>query len=112
MKLIEQDHNPVTGITTQYWLRQDGKVTVRGVQDAEPILDANQQQFNAHASKGRRDYGEGGGFGEQVARIPAGLVEQILQTDGVNLQTCDVKTLNRYLNSSEYAKLRTAPGRL
>ena len=93
MKLIEQDTCEVSGLTTSYWLRQDGKITVQVTQDAEPILDGNRQQFNAHSSKGRRDYGEGGAFGTQVARIPQGVVSEVLMKTGVNLQTCDVKTL-------------------
>ena len=112
MKLIEEDTCPVSGLTTSYWLRQDGKVTVQVSQDADPIFEANQVQYNTHSSKGRRDYGEGGALGTQVARIPMGVVEEVLMKTGVNLQTCDNATLHRFLNSSEYAKLRTAPGRL
>jgi hypothetical protein len=110
MKLIEQEYNPVTGITTRYWLRNDGKITVQGLQDADPILDANAQQMGAHTSKGRRDYGEG--LGTMVARIPMGLIEEIQMKKGINLMTCDEATLKRFLNSPEYARLRTAPGRI
>ena len=112
MKLIDEDTCPVSGLTTSYYLRSDGKITVQVTQDADPIFDANRQQFNAHSSKGRRDYGDTGGLGEMVARIPSGVVSEVLMKTGVNLQTCDNKTLHRFLNSPEYAKLRTAPGRL
>jgi hypothetical protein len=110
MKLLQVVQTDVHGITEEWWLRQDGKITVRRMQDVDPFLDANRQQMGAHSSKGRRDYGEG--LGEHVARIPNALIEQLIQTHGVNLATCDEKTLKRFLNSSEYAKLRTAPGRI
>lgn len=110
MKLLQVVPTQWGNIREEWWLRQDGKITVRRVQDADPIFEANKQQMGAHSSKGRRDYGEG--LGEMVARIPSGLVEEIWMKHRINLMNCDDATFKRFLNSPEFAKLRTAPGRL
>jgi hypothetical protein len=107
-KLIEEDYNPASGLTTKYWLRLDGKVTVQVLQDVDPIFDQNAVERNATSAKSRKDYGEG--LGAKVASIPMGLVENINQEKGLNLITCSEADLKKFVNSPEYAKIRTAHG--
>ena len=98
------------GMFEDYYLREDGKITVQRWMDADPILEANAQQMGGHSMKGARNYGEG--LGEQVARIPQLLVEEYLQKTGINLMTCTTAELHAFLNNPMYAKVRTAPGRV
>jgi len=111
MKLLKQEHNNVTGITEQYWLHSDMKtITVRGVQDADHILNANTQMRNAPRASTKLNENEG--LGTLVARIPMGLIEEVNMKTGVNLMNCDQKVLKRFLNSPEYARLRTKEGKI
>lgn len=111
MRLIEQDYNEVSGMTTQYWLHPGGrKVTVRRYQDAEPIINSNVAQFNGKSSKGRLNEAEG--LGTKVASIPMGLIEQLEKERNINILTCTEAELKRLLNDPEFRRLRTAPGRI
>jgi hypothetical protein len=110
MKVLKQDYNETTGITTQYILHPNGKITVRGLQDAEPIFNENSRRLNSVSSKSRRDYGEG--LGIKVASIPMGLVEQLARERGLNILTCSDAQLKALLNDSEFNKLRTAHGKV
>lgn len=96
------------------WIPQaDGTTLIRGTQNVQDILDANQAEFNENsgwnADKTFR----------RVARIPAALRNKVLiETKGqVDLwrrgaEESDTKWINRFLNDVEHRKLRTAPGRL
>jgi hypothetical protein len=108
MRLLKEDYNEVSGLTTQYLLRDDDKITVRVLQDVDPIFKANKETLNSVSSKGSRDYGEG--IGVKVASIPNGLVEEVNQTEGLNLITCSTKELKAFVNDSKYNKIRTAHG--
>jgi hypothetical protein len=109
MKLISEEKNPFSGITTQYWARNDGKVTVRKLQDVEPVLINNVQEFNSHSSKSR--FGMKEGMGRKVASIPPAVIEK-LAAEGKNILTFTDQQMKDFLNDPEYRKLRTAPGRL
>lgn len=109
-RLIAADYNPVSGITTEYWQHTNStKVTVRNLQDVEPLIDQNVAELNAKSSKASVGIAEG--MGVKVASIPMGLVEDF-HHKGVNLLTCPVSQLKRILNDPNYKKLRTAHGRL
>jgi hypothetical protein len=111
MKLIKSDFDEVTGLTTEYWIHPGGKkVTIRRVQDVEPILIANKAEYNSKSSKSRIS-SECEGLGRKVASIPMGLVEK-LASEGLNLITCSPEELKKFLNDPEYRFIRTAPGRI
>ncbi len=111
MKLLKSDYNHVSGITTEYWLRNDGNIQVRGVQDVDPILATNRDVLNTKSSKSSK-LNEAEGLGTKVASIPTILVEKLLKEKGLNLYTCSDKELKSLLNDSDYSKLRTAHGRV
>jgi len=110
VKIIDEDYNPATGITTQWLLQSDGNIRVRGVQDVDPILGLNREVLNTKSSKSRLNSPEG--LGTKVASIPTVLVEKLLKEKGLNLLTCSNKDLHKLLNDADYSKLRTAHGRL
>lgn len=110
MRLLGEEHNPASGITTQWLLQSDGNIRVRGVQDVDPILALNKQVINPKKLKGKLNEAEG--LGTKVASIPTILVEKLLKEKGINLLTCSQKELHRVLNDPDYKKLRTAHGRL
>ena len=112
MKLLHSDFNPVTGVTTEYWLHaNNSSITVRGVQDAEPMINANTAELNSKSAKASK-LNERDGLGTKVASIPMGLVDQLNAEDGINILTCSEAELKRLLNDPEYAKLRTSHGRV
>lgn len=109
-KLINEEYNPTSGITTRYYSENGGKrVVIQRLQDIEPNLIQNRQELNEKSSKG--GVGIASGLGTKVASIPMGLVEK-LAAEGTNLITCTDAELKRILNDSNYSKLRTAHGRV
>lgn len=90
---------------TGFWL-EDDKIIQRNTQDVEPILDANKRLYNdGDGYTPSRDY-------RRAASIPLIVVEQWLR-EGVDVYNRDhAEEVKRRLNSSEWAYLRTAPGRL
>ena len=90
---------------TGFW-EDDGKIIIRKTQDVEPILEANKRLFN-----------DGDGYSpsrelRRAASIPLVVVEQWMR-EGVDIFNPDhAEAIKRKLNSSEWAHLRTAPGRL
>lgn len=111
MKLIESDYNPVTGLTHEYWLHPNNKtVTVRRFQDVEPIFDNNRRELNAKSAKASKLGREG--LGTRVASIPMGLVEKLAKEKGLNVITCSTADLHRLINDPDFAKIRTAHGRV
>ena len=108
MKLIHSEKTQWNGITENWYLRPDGKITIQRVQDADPIFGANEAQRTSQGMKAAKNYGEG--LGTKVASIPMGLVEQYLKETGIDLQTCPIKELHAFLNNPQYAKVRTAWG--
>ena len=111
MKLIDEEYNPVTGITTQYFLLPDGNIRVRGVQDVDPILEHNQEIMKTKSSKASK-LNEAEGLGTKVASIPMVVVEKLRVEKGINLLTCSKADLHKILNDPDYRKFRTAYGRV
>ena len=110
MILISEEHNPVSGITTQWFSHKDGRITIRGVQDVEPVIRNNTAILNSKRAKGKLNENEG--LGTRVASIPTILAEKWMREKGLNLYTCPSKDLLKMLNDPDYRKLRTAHGRL
>ena len=110
MRLIKSDKSEFTGITTEYWLRTDNKITIRRYQDVQPFINKNVAELNSKSSKSGVGIAEG--VGKKVASIPFATAEQIKTETGLDLMTCRVSELEKFLNNSDYAKLRTAHGRL
>lgn len=112
MKLLNSDYNPITGVTTEYWLHANNStITVRGVSDVEPILKDNALQLNSRNSKASK-LNDREGLGTKVASIPMAKVDEMAVHGGINLLTCSEKELKRILNDSNYAKLRTTHGKV
>ena len=109
--LISEDYNPVTGLTTRYWSVDGGrKVTVQVLQDVEPNLSQNMRELNSYSSKSRVPVREG--LGTKVASIPMGIVAQLRKEKGIDVLKCPASDLKKLLNDPDFAKLRTAPGRI
>lgn len=90
---------------------EDGKLVVCRTQDVEPYLEQNKVRMNDAPSW--RPYSSSDGMRE-VADIPMIVVEQWLR-EGFNMldpSPENAKELARRLNSIEYEKLRTFPGRV
>ena len=112
MKLLSSEYNPVTGVTTEYWLHANNStITVRGVQDAEPILNNNREVLNTKSAKAST-LNEAEGLGTKVASIPMGMVDELAVHEGVNILTCSEADLKKVLNDPNYAKLRTSHGKV
>lgn len=102
-RLMEERHD--AGITTREWFDEKGNYVEEKIQDVEPALEANKRAAN--------DYERvGGDHFIRAASIPAIIVLKWMN-EGVNVfdPNCDAE-VKRRLNSSEWAYLRTAPGRL
>ena len=110
MILVNEEYNPVSGITTEWWHHKDGRITIRGVQDVEPVIRHNTAVLNSKNAKGKLNESEG--LGTKVASIPTILAEKWMRELGLNLYTCPSKDLLKMLNDPDYRKLRTAHGRL
>ena len=111
MILVNKEHNPVSGITTEWFVHKDGKITVRGVQEVGPIIRHNTAVLNTKNAKASK-LNENEGLGTKVASIPTILAEKWMREKGLNLYTCPSKDLLKLLNDPDYRKLRTAHGRL
>lgn len=103
-RLLEERHSG--GITTREWFNERGDYVEEKIQDVEPVLEANKRALSSHE---RANPGE---HFIRAASIPAIVVLRWLN-EGVNVfDENDAKEVERRLNSSEWAYLRTAPGRL
>jgi hypothetical protein len=103
------DHDPLTGVTRYFHYDSATKTcAIESVQDVTAILDQN-KAMATHDDKGwskTREF-------RRVASIPNIIQEQWIKTYGVDpLAKGNDGLLRRLLNSSEWAYLRTAPGRL
>lgn len=93
------------GIVSEMHFTADGLIENR-VQDVQPVLERNKRLVN-----------DGDGYTPsrdmvRVASIPMIVVEQWLK-EGVDIFDPNCRDeINRRLDSSEWAHLRTAPGRL
>lgn len=87
----------------------EDKLIVERVQDVEPILNLNKSDYNNAPETGRWKNPM-----THVARIPLIVVEQWMQ-EGINVFDPSPemkKKVRDKLNSSEYAYLRTMPGKI
>ena len=92
-----------------YWDDQAKKVHLKRYQYVDENLEANLQEYNAHSDYKPYSNVKGGLF--KYASIPNGLVEQWMK-EGFNVYNCDNKDLKKRLNSPDFKKLRTMPGRI
>jgi len=113
MKLLESQYDPFSGITTNYYSDKGGtRVVIQRTMDVEPLIDQNTVERNSHSHKSR-DRFRTEGLGTKVASIPFALVEKIKRETGFDIMTCtDEKRIAKFLNDSNYSKLRTAEGRV
>lgn len=89
----------------------DGGVVFRSVQDVEPILEANRRELLAPKPSSRMFF-NGPEVWVKVASIPNILLEQLWQ-QGLKFTDKDfLPRIKPMLNSAEFEKLRTAPGRI
>lgn len=102
------------GIIERHWLHEDGGrklLTVERIQDVEPILKRNKQEFNsASKSYGRSEL-------QKVASIPAIILERACKIHEIKfpeLMACKSdkakKIWNELLNSRDFTAFRTKPG--
>lgn len=106
--LVSVDRDPVTGMETRWFYDSaDRKIHVQRLQDVEENLNANQAEFNSYG-----DHRNFKGHLHKMASIPNAIYEKWLREDGFDALTGDDKELRRRLNSSEFRKLRTMPGKL
>lgn len=102
------------GVQEKHWLHSEGgekKITIHRVQDAEPILKKNREQFNCAPS----NYGKS--EMQKVASIPAVVLEQACAMHGLKFaELMDCKTdrakkiWNELLNGRDFKGFRTRPG--
>jgi len=97
-----------SGFTTRVgYDPETGRYGIERVQDVEPLILANRQDFLS----GHDGYSPSRDI-QRVASIPLGVIEQWLKA-GINVfDDNDWPKVTRLLDSPEYAYLRTAPGRI
>jgi hypothetical protein len=104
----------VNGVLEKHFMHEEGgekKLTIQRVQDSEPILMANREQFNsASSSYGKSDL-------QKVASIPIVVLENICTARGIKfpeLMACKTdraKSIwNEILNGRDFRAFRTKPG--
>lgn len=94
------------GLTTKTWIDEVGNIVEEKIQDTTPILEANKAALSNYE---RVDSGE---HFVRAASVPMIIYLQWLD-EGVDMHNPDhADEVNRRLNSSEWAHLRTAPGRI
>ena len=103
-RLIGSEYDPVTGFTTQYW-QHGTKLTIRRLQDVEPMLKHNKAQFNDAPIRHRDGI-------EKVATIPNALIEKWMRERGFNWFKSTDAERKKILNDPDYRHLRTRGGRL
>lgn len=92
-----------------YFMNPNGSITGMSVQNADPVIKANKEEFNSHNSKSK-DVFRRPGLGTKVASIPLAFADWALKEKGLNLINLPDKDMKKLLNSSEYTKFRTARG--
>lgn len=117
MKLLGTELS-AAGVFEKHWLHTDGsgrdQITVERVQDVEPILKNNQEQFNSAPGTFERKSDL-----RKVAEIPVVVVEEMLRLHQITLKEfMDQKTekavrvWNELLNGRDFQYFRTHPGRV
>lgn len=114
MKKVASDYCEITGITEETWYDEaNKKLTLRRFQDTEHTLAMNKVLFNEHASKKPTftDVGKDNGM-YLKARIPFVIIEKWKNEEGFDWYKATPDERKRKLNSNEYQKLLTRPGKL
>lgn len=84
-----------------------GKLIIGSVQDVEPVLEANKAKANASSRRHRSE------VFNHVACIPLVVYLKWRNEEGIDVLDPDhAEAVRRKLNDSEYAYLRTKPGRV
>lgn len=115
MKLMSSTYDPQTGFTEETWVAPPKvpggpmRVTIRRLQDVDACLDGNNREFNSFSGK-KPSYSDSCGI-HKVATIPLGLIEK-WHKEGFNWYNSTDKERKARLNSREYRKLLTRPGKL
>lgn len=95
------DSDPVTGMTTKFYVDADGKFHVWDEQEVDPIVTLANEEYK---ETGRSRFGD---FAK-VASIPLAIWSK-LEKAGI---TRDDKTLKKWLNDPDNRAFRTRPGRI
>lgn len=106
MHLVHTETNGV-GVTRQFFIDDEGNVTVNAVQDLEPLLDRNKAASNERGKRVTDDYAN------PIATIPPVIALHWLNTEGWWVfdasKDPDVeKKLKRKLNDPDWRHLRTS----
>jgi hypothetical protein len=92
-------------VGTQYhYDEMEDKLTVRRVQDVEPIVERNKALANDAPTTWQRDM-------HHVASIPLVIIEKVKNEQGIDLLK-DAVAMKRFLNDPDNAFLRTKRGRV
>lgn len=108
MRLLHRDYDPHTGITEEAWY-DDGKLTLRRLQDVESTLADNKAMFNMHTGK-KASYEDSDGV-HRVARIPFMIIEKWMR-EGFNWYNSSDAERKAKLNHIDNRKLLVRPGKL
>ncbi len=96
-------HDPIIGITEIFHGSEDGdSFTIETIQDVEPLLEKNKQDFNEVSGTDRW------GDGKLVARIPMVIYDQWIREGIVD----DQAKLKAKLNDPDNRFMRIWPGHL
>jgi hypothetical protein len=95
-------HDDLTGITKWWHDNRDGTVTIETVQDMNPILEANQENYK-HTDKHTK-----WGDMSRVASIPLTIYYDLLKRGILN----DENAMKKWLNSEEGRPFRTRAGKV
>lgn len=104
----------VNGVLEKHFIHEDGgqkKLTIQRVQDVDPILKANREDFNSASSS------FAGSDMHRVASIPAVVLESMCTLHNIKFQelmackTDRAKSIwNELLNGRDFRAFRTKPG--
>jgi len=114
MKKIAVEHDKITGIIEETWYDEaTRKLTLKRYQDVEHTLALNRAMYNMHTGKkpSFKDVGQDTGV-YLKARIPLMIIEKWMREEGFNWYTASPRERAARLNSNEYQKLLTRPGKL
>lgn len=110
MRLIARDYEPDTGITEEFWFSEEKQtITIRRLQDVDPILAMNRNEFNMFAGK-KPTFNDVNGI-YKAATIPNILIEK-WKKEGFDWFKATEKEKAARLNSIDYRHLKTRPGKI
>ena len=97
--------NPASGVST--WIQADGdSVNIQTRQDVSALLDENTAIRNVTAQGWKGD-----GL-HSIARIPLSMLHDVKSPLGEAVKEGDDTYVARFLNNSDFARLRTKEGRV